>query len=78
MPKYNIIFIAPNYDPYLWNGTSLDKLAKSGQENLMFSGKAFAEGELKEGIEACKKAALAMFPHNAKPEIKTVEVGVSN
>jgi hypothetical protein len=77
MPKYNIIFTAPNNDPYLWDGTELTQLEKTGQENLMFSGKTFKEDELQEGVKACKKAALQMFPHNLDPQIKTVEIAVS-
>ena len=77
MPKYNIIFTAPNNDPYLWDGTELTKLEKSGQENLMFSGKNFKEGELQDAIQACKEAALKMFPYNPDPEIKPVEINVS-
>jgi len=77
MPKYNIIFTAPNNDPYLWDGTELTQLEKTGQENLMFSGKNFKEEELEAAIKACKEAALQMFPHNTGPEIKTVEINVS-
>ena len=46
MPKYNIIYTSPQKDYYLWDCTSLTKLEKAGQENLMFSGKVFKEDEL--------------------------------
>ncbi|WP_461449058.1 hypothetical protein [Mucilaginibacter sp.] len=77
MPKYNIIYTAPNNHPYLWDGSELTKLEKTGQENLMFSGKNFKEEELSEAIKACKEVALQMFPHHTDPEIKTVEINVS-
>jgi len=44
---------------------------------LLFSGKSFQDGELKEGIKDCKAAAKAMFPDDTDPKIKTVELKVS-
>ncbi len=77
MPKYNIIYISPADDPYLWNGATLDKLEHTGQEMLLFSGRSFQDGELKDGIKDCKAAAKAMFPEDTDPKIKTVELKVS-
>jgi hypothetical protein len=76
MPQYNIIYTSPHDEPYLWNGTSLDKLEKTGQEVLRFSGKVFGEGELANAIAACKNAAKQMFPDDEYLKIDTVEVKV--
>jgi hypothetical protein len=78
MPKYNIIYTSPNDDHYLWNGTSLDKLEKEEQEVLLFSGKNFKEGELKDAINDCKKAAKQLFSRDKDPKVKTVEIAVSD
>lgn len=78
MPKYNIIFTPPGGDTYLWNGTSFDKLPNPDNDRLRFSGKAFTEDELsaalKEGIEVAHKE----FPGDGEPEIKVVEITVSD
>jgi hypothetical protein len=76
MPKYNIIYTSPHDEPYLWNGTSLDKLEKTGQEVLRFSGKIFGANELTSAIAACKKAAKEMFPNDEYLKVDTVEVKV--
>ena len=78
MPKYNIIYTTAHHDHYLWNGTSLDKLEKTGQENLMFSGKSFKEEELDNAITDCKKTIAQAFPKDTDPEIKTVQIAVSD
>ena len=77
MPKYNIIYTSPHDDHYLWNGISLDKLEKEGQEVLMFSGKNFKEGELKDAINDCEKAAKQLFS-DKNPKVKTIEIAVSD
>jgi hypothetical protein len=77
MSKYNIIYTSPADDPYLWNGASLDKLEHTDQEVLLFSGKSFEEGKLKDAIKDCKAAAKVMFPKDTDPKIKTVEIKVS-
>jgi hypothetical protein len=76
MSKYNIIYISPADDPYLWNGTTLDKLEHTGQEMLLFSGKSFQDKELKDGIKDCHAAAKVLFPEDTDPKIKTVEIKV--
>ena len=78
MPKYNIIYISPDNDHYLWTGTSLDKLEKTGQELLRFSGKDFKEEELTDGIKAAKVAAGQAFPDDDELKVKTVEIKVSD
>ena len=78
MPKYNIIYTTTHHDHYLWNGTSLDKLEKTGQENLMFSGKSFKEEELADAMADCKKAITQSFPKDDAPEIKSVQIAVSD
>ena len=78
MPKYNIIFTSPDDDPYLWNGTSLDQLEKTGQEVLKFSGRTFEHGELKAAIKYCRAFAKKMFPDDKDLKIKTVEIRVSD
>jgi len=78
MPKYNIIYTSPKKDHYLWNGTSLDKLERAGQENLMFSGKIFKEEELPGAIKDCKAAIAQSFPKDENPDIKTVLINVSD
>jgi hypothetical protein len=78
MPKYNIIYTTPHHDHYLWNGTSLTKLEKAGQETLMFSGKSFKEEELADAIANCKKAIARSFPKDTDPEIKSVQIAVSD
>jgi len=78
MPKYNIIYTSPQKDHYLWDGTSLTKLEKAGQEILMFSGKVFKEEELAGAIKECKKAIAQSFPKDEAPEIKTVQIAVSD
>jgi hypothetical protein len=78
MPKYNIIYTSPQKDHYLWDGSSLTKLEKAGQENLMFSGNVFKEDELANAIEECKKAVTQSFPKDTEPEIKTVQIAVSD
>jgi hypothetical protein len=76
MPKYNIIYTSPNNDPYLWSGTSLDRLEKNEQDVLRFSGKVFEEDELDDAITECKKAAKEMFPDDDELKVDTVEVKV--
>jgi len=76
MPKYNIIYTSPDNDPYLWSGTSLDKLEKTGQEVLRFSGKVFEKDELDNAIAKCKKAAKQLFPDDNELKVDTVEVKV--
>jgi hypothetical protein len=76
MPQYNIIYTSPHDEPFLWNGASLDKLEKSGQEVLRYSGKVFSDGELDEAVAACKKAAQVMFPDDKYLKVNTVEVKV--
>jgi hypothetical protein len=49
--KYNVIYTSPHHVTYLWNGSSLDKLAKTGQDVLRFSGKDFKEDELAGAIK---------------------------
>jgi len=78
MPKYNIIYTTAHHDHYLWNGTSLSKLEKAGEENLMFSGKMFKEDELADAIADCKKAIARSFPKDNDPEIKSVQIPVSD
>ena len=78
MPKYNIIYTSPDNGHYLWNGTELFTLEKTGQEELRFSGKIFKKDELHGGIKACKKAAHALFPKDNEPQIKAVEIKVSD
>jgi len=78
MPKYYIIYTSPKKDHYLWNGTSLDKLEKPGEDNLMFSGKSFKEEELPHAIANCKKAIRQSYPKDTDPEIKTVQIAVSD
>lgn len=76
MPKYNIIYTSPQDEPYLWNGTSLDKLENTEQEVLRFSGKVFEEDELQDAVKACKKAAKEMFPMDEFLKVDAVEVKV--
>lgn len=76
MPQYNIIYTSPQDEPYLWDGSSLDKLEKTGQEVLRFSGKTFSEGELTDAIEACKQAAKKQFPQDEYLKVNSVEVKV--
>jgi hypothetical protein len=76
MPKYNIIFTSAGNNTYLWNGTSLDKLAKADQAVLRFSGKDFKEDELPGAVKACRAFAKEMFPMDKEPEVKTVEIAV--
>ena len=78
MPKYNIIYTSPDSGHYLWNGTDLFTLEKTGQEELRFSGRIFNEDELPDGIKACKNAAHELFPEDAEPKIKAVEIKVSD
>jgi len=75
--KYNIIYTSPRHDRYLWNGSSLDKLAKNGQDVLRFSGKDFKEDEVSNAIKACKKAAKQLFPGDDELKVEKVEVNVS-
>jgi hypothetical protein len=78
MSKYNIIYLSPTDDPYLWNGRSLDKLEHTGQEVLRFSGETFKEDELEEAIKACKEAAKQLFPEDKELEVKTIEIKVTD
>jgi hypothetical protein len=78
MSKYNIIYTSPDNGHYLWNGTELFTIEKTGQEELRFSGKIFTQDELPDGIMACKKAANELFPKDEQPQIKAVEVKVSD
>jgi hypothetical protein len=78
MPKYNIIYTSPQKDHFLWDGTTLTKLEKAGQETLMFSGKVFKEDELDDAIKECKDAIAQSFPKDSDPEIKTVKIAVSD
>lgn len=78
MPKYNIIYTAPNDDHYIWNGASLDKLEKAEQEILRFSGKSFKEEELANAIADCKETIARTFPKDPDPEIGVVEIAVSD
>ncbi|MFI5157305.1 MAG: hypothetical protein ACHQF4_00475 [Sphingobacteriales bacterium] len=78
MPKYNIIYTTPHHDHYLWNGTSLDKIEKTEQETLRFSGKSFKEDELTDAIADCKKTIPRAFPKDTDPDIKTVQIIVSD
>ena len=78
MPKYNIIYTSPQKDNYLWDGASLTKLERAGQENLMFSGKIFKEDELADAMKDCKAAIAQSFPKDENPEIKTVLINVSD
>lgn len=77
MSQYNIVYISPQNDHYLWDGTSLNKLEKAEQETLRFSGKSFKEEELDDAIADCKKIIAQSFPKDAKAEVKTVQVKVS-
>ena len=78
MPKYNIIYTSPNNGHYLWTGTELFTIEKGAQEDLRFSGKIFKQDELAAGIMACKKAAHELFPKDEQPQIKAVEIKVSD
>jgi hypothetical protein len=78
MAKYNIIYTTPHHDHYLWNGISFDKIEKAEQELLRFSGKSFKEEELTDAISDCKKAITQSFPKDDNPEIKTVQIAVSD
>lgn len=78
MPKYNVIYTAPNNYHYLWNGASLDKLEKAEQETLRFSGKSFKEEELANAIADCKETIAREFPKDIDPEIGVVEIAVSD
>ena len=78
MPRYNLIYTSPNSDPYLWNGSSLDKLEKKGQEALRFSGKDFKDEELAQAITDCQAAVKEMFPKDENPVIEPVEIKVSD
>jgi hypothetical protein len=70
MPKYNIIYTTPHHDDYLWNGTSLDKIEKTEQETLRFSGKSFKEDELDDAIADCRKTITRAFPKIPIPKLK--------
>jgi hypothetical protein len=78
MPKYNIIYTSPQKDPYLWDGTSLTKLEKAEQGMLRFSGKSFKKEELDDATADCKKAVKQSFPKDENPEIKSVQITVSD
>ena len=77
MPNYNIIYTSTAGDSYLWDGSSLTKLEKTGHEVLRFSGKDFKQAELSDCIAACKKAANEKFPKDEILKVKTVEIKVS-
>ena len=77
MPKYNIIYTSPHHDTYLWNGSSLNKLAKSGQDVLRFSGKDFKENEVADAMYDCKVAAKRLFPGDDELKVEKVEIEVS-
>jgi hypothetical protein len=76
MAQYNIIYTSAAHEPYLWNGSGFDKLANTGLENLLYSGKPITDNELKSTLQKCRKALLSVFPDDAEPKLKTVEVGV--
>ena len=78
MPKYNIIYTSPQKDHYLWDGTVLTKLEKAKQETLRFSGISFKEDELAERVIECRSAVEESFPKDANPEIKPVQIRVSD
>lgn len=61
MSKYNIIYISPGHEHYLWNGFSLDKLNKTEQEVLAFSGKNFQQDEIAPAKEACHAEVKNFF-----------------
>ncbi len=77
MSKYNIIYTSPGQEHYLWNGFSLDQLEKTGQEALAFSGRNFKAEEIADAIEACRGEVSKLFPKDTPPEIKAVEIAVS-
>jgi len=77
MPKYNIIYTSLHHDTYLWNGSSLDKLAKTGQDVLRFSGKDFDEDKVADAIHDCKAAAKRLFPGDDGLKVEKVEIKIS-
>jgi hypothetical protein len=78
MSKYNIIYTSPDGENYLWNGKSFDDLESAEREVLFFSGKSVNDEEVKDALIKCKAAAKASFPEDSDPQIKSVEINVSN
>jgi hypothetical protein len=76
MAQYNIIYTSAAHEPYLWNGNGFDKLANTGLENLLYSGKPITDDDLDSTLKKCQKALLRVFPHDTEPKLKAVEVGV--
>ncbi len=78
MPKYNIIYTAPNHDLYLWTGNAFFTLEKKDQEVLHFSGPDFKEDDLAQAIADCKRAAKEKFPKDEERDVKAVEIKVAD
>ena len=77
MSNYNIIFTSPDNDPYLWNGTSFDKLENEDRESLFYSGISIEEGKVTEALKKSRAAAKKLFPGDKAPGMKAVEIKVS-
>ncbi|WP_426671019.1 hypothetical protein ACPPVU_07260 [Mucilaginibacter sp. McL0603] len=77
MADYNIIYIAEDEQHYLWNGSGFD-LTKNENEKLMFSGKAYANRELRRAIKKCREAVKISFPTDKHPQIKKVEIPINS
>jgi hypothetical protein len=78
MADYNIIYIAEDGQHYLWNGGGFDFFDKKENEKLMLSGKTYDDKELPKALKKCLAAVKLSFPADKSPELKPVEIVVSN
>jgi hypothetical protein len=78
MADYNIIYISPDNEYYLWNGSEFDHLRSVGNEKLMYSGKSYEEKEVSAALKKSRNAVKRMFSDDKHPQIKQVEVPVNS
>jgi hypothetical protein len=75
MTQYNIIYISAGH-PYLWNGSEFDRMSNTGREHLLYSGKLINDDNLQAELQKCRDTIGQVFPHDAAPQLKPVEIGV--
>jgi len=76
MVIYNIIYLSPGHQTFLWNGSSFDLLENIDAGKLFYSGKTYSEDHVMEAMLKSREAAHRIFPEDIDPKIEKKEIPV--
>lgn len=76
MVIYNIVYLSPGHQTFLWNGSGFDLLESVDACKLFYSGKTYSEDQVADAMLKSRAAAHRIFPGDTYPKIEKRKITI--